>query len=518
MRNPVIICLLLFFCREKAHAQNPGDAIFDAAYVHQINILISQTNYWDSLQYYKEQGDVTGENIYMHCDVVFDNDTIYNVGLRLRGNSSYSHPGTKKPIKLKFNEFVQGQDCDNLKAIDLNNSANDPTQIREKLFLDILNENGITAPRCAFAWVSYNNQPVGLYKLVEPIDKTFLQTHFNNNERNLFKGEPNTPLTWEGYDPTAYYDNFELVTNEAANNWSDLIALLNTINHSGTGYQSSIEEAFNIDGYIKSWAANNLFGNLDTYLYLPHNFYLYNDSVTNKFQWITWDVGLVFGVMPVLFENPEKFDILYLPDDPSTRPLNYFTLETEAFRQQYLSHICYLNNQYFLPYKIFPRIDSLANVVRPYVNAEPVTNRMYTTNQFEGNLNDEEISSFLFFNIPGVKSYINGRRKSVQQQLCNLQWNCGINDYFTEGANKIISIYPNPTNNQVNIQLAIPADDGYSKLIVYNMMGEIVWSGTETTNSNLQLNINTSDWPAGAYLMQINGGCVSAEKKLIVIR
>ncbi|HAA00679.1 MAG TPA: spore coat protein CotH, partial [Flavobacteriales bacterium] len=115
---------------------------------------------------------------------------IDSVGVRLRGNSSYGHPGNKKPIQLDFNEFVSGQKLDGLKKLNLNNSFLDPTQIREKLFLDVLNNMGLPSPRSTYVRVYFNGTYIGLYKGIETVNKEFLDRRFGNSNGNLYRCEP----------------------------------------------------------------------------------------------------------------------------------------------------------------------------------------------------------------------------------------------------------------------------------------------------------------------------------------
>jgi spore coat protein CotH len=71
---------------------------------------------------------------------IYDNgihrDTLYNTGFRLRGNSSrYS---AKKSFKVSFNTYDPGRKYEGVEKINLNGSHNDPSMVREKLFLPLL--------------------------------------------------------------------------------------------------------------------------------------------------------------------------------------------------------------------------------------------------------------------------------------------------------------------------------------------------------------------------------------------
>jgi hypothetical protein len=514
------VVLLLFAAAPKLPAQNPGDNLFGAAAVHEIRITFTQSSYWDSLLLYKAQNDTAASYHYMPGLVVLDGDTLDSTGIRLKGNSSYAHPGQKKPLVLNFNEFIPGQKADGLKALHLNNSAYDPTMLREKLFLDEINRFGLPAPRCAFTTLYYNNVYIGLYKMVESVDKTFLQTRFGNDERNLFKGDPETPLVWEGNAQSYYYDNFQLKTNETANNWTDLVHLLDVINNSGSNFHMQLAATFNVDDYIKIWALNNVYGNLDSYMYYPHNFYLYNDSLAGRFQWISWDVGVVFGVIPTGFTAQSEFDLLYLPDPPESRPLNNNLLNDSVYKAMYMNAVCYYINNGLLPARLFPKIDSLAAVIRPYVYAEDPANQMYTPAQFESNLGYGEQPSFLVYKIPGLKSFIAQRRGKVTGQLCDKKWSC-----LTGGSiaglppDELIRVFPNPANDVVTVEYASPQADVAIYYELRDVTGRLLLKeNTVLPAGDFRRVLPLQRYKPGVYYLRILAGCDFTEKKIVITR
>ena len=170
--------------------QNPGDATFQSPIVHDINIVFSQPSFWDSLVSHKLYADsLSLSTLPIMADVTMDGTPINSIGICLKGNSSMNYPGQKKSIKISFNEYISGQNYDGLHSIHLNNNFLDPTYMREKLMLDFLNVKGLEAPRCTYAKVSFNGNYIGLYKMIESIDKVFLNSHYNNNYGNLFKGD-----------------------------------------------------------------------------------------------------------------------------------------------------------------------------------------------------------------------------------------------------------------------------------------------------------------------------------------
>ncbi len=499
-------------------AQKPGDSLFADTKVHDINLVFSQTYFWDSLTYYKFKGDSMGKDVYMMCQVIIDGTTLDSIGVRLKGNSTYSHPGQKKPIRLEFNQYVKGRKYDGLKGVHLNNGAYDPTMLREKLFLDVLNKHKLAAPRCSYTRVSYNGQYVGLYKAVEAIDKTFLKTHFNNNDRNLYKGDPLGTLQWKGSNQASYYNDYELKTNEKKNDWSDLVGFINTICNSGGAFETNIQNAFNTSDYIKTWAANNLFVNLDTYIYNAHNYYLFNDSLANKFQWISWDVGVVFGVFPLWWQSKaEDLDILYLPDPPSRLPLNKNLLAADEFKRQYMEALCsYLYND-FNPVKLFPKIDSMANVIRPYIYAEPNANQMYTEEDFENNLGYGSIKAWIFSDIPGLKSFVSTRWSKVANQLCEKEWSCTLGASFAGMGSDILNVYPNPSGSKLTLQFKVPEYNTVINFKITDLLGNKVYAEDAVLSAGQNTKeIDISELAAGLYILSTDAGCRDIRKKIVI--
>src|SRR5207253_2396683 len=98
------------------------------------------------------------------------------------------------------------------------------------------------------------------------VDKTFLKDRFPDNNGNLFKGDPSGDLKWINSTASSYYTKYELKTNNTANNWSDLVHLLDKINNTATvSFHDSMESVMHTTSVLKSWALTNMFVDLDSY-------------------------------------------------------------------------------------------------------------------------------------------------------------------------------------------------------------------------------------------------------------
>lgn len=425
MKFTLRLIAVLFIFSVNAAAQNPGDSVFAGTQIHSININFSQPNYWDSLVYYYGQGN--GQ--YMMAEVIINGVSLDSCGVRLKGNSSYSHPNNKKSFKISFDEYRGNQTWDNMKSVHLNNAYGDPTFMREKMFLDFCRDAGITGPRANYVNLSINTVLFAFYSLVENVDKKFLSTRFGDNSGDLFKSvdgfEGNQLISdfrWYTSVPDSYYTRYELKTDGSTTAYPQLISLLDTLNN-GSDLLNGLPQKINLSSLYKGIAADIIFANLDSYINSGRNFYFYFYPATGKLEWIVWDAGLCFGGYGGGVSNFENLNVAYLVSI-AQRPLLGKIFSTPALKTQYLNLLCILRQNLFSSARLFPKIDNIYNMIRSYVYADP--RKQYTNNQFEINiLADLPTGGVGGSNrIPGLKSFITARESNIKTQLVNLGINC----------------------------------------------------------------------------------------------
>ena len=85
-------------------------------------------------------------------------------------------------------EYVEGQNLHGVDNITLNNSVQDPSLIRQCIGYQLFTDAGYPSPQCNFAHVYVNGTDLGIYVHVEPIKRTFLRTHFDEDDGDLYEG------------------------------------------------------------------------------------------------------------------------------------------------------------------------------------------------------------------------------------------------------------------------------------------------------------------------------------------
>lgn len=498
MHKKLLLAALLFFKFFAGKSQSTdGDSLFNTPVIHTVNIYFTQPSFWDTLTaYYALDKAMLGS-------VDIDGQLMDSVGVQLKGNSSYnSMPGVKKSIKISFDEFLS-QKFDGLKTVNLNNVFKDPSFLREKLMCDFMNAHGIPSPRCTYADVYINGTHWGFYTMVEQVNKTFLTDRFGNNDGNLFKGDPHGDLKWKGPQASLYYNDYELKTNTTANNWSDLVHLLDKINNTPTAqFYDSLESVMVTDLAIRAWAANNLFVNLDSYLGSGHNYYIYDDYVTNKFEWIAWDVNEAFGNfnMGIPISQIKTLNVLFISQPPTNRPLQNKMSMNAAYQTGYLNYLCQWTQNDFSIAAMEPAIDSIANVIRPYVYADP--NKQFSNANFDSNI-DYDMG-----NIPGIKDFIINRSASVSSQL--MQFGCSPLQVSNPPVQSTFIISPNPFN--LFTTLFSDYKNELVELSVYDVLGNLIRQESVFSFPYLFKKENLEN---GIYFIQLRSPEGTSVKKII---
>ena len=392
--------LLLFLTSATAFAQ-PPHPLFASDQVHEIRLTFAQPDWWERLRANFEGKDDPDwlEGSFEWRDVRYE-----KIAVRFKGNSSYrSYPGRKKSFKLDFNNFVKGQKLLGLEQLNLNNAFKDPSFVREKMYYELAAAAGLAAPRVSYAALYINNSYWGLYFLTEEVDKDFLQGRFGETEDgNLFKGDPAGTLQWRGPQAAGYQNAYELETNNKANDWRDLIGLIDVLNNTPAAeLPERLEKRLDVKAALTWIALDNLTCNLDSYLGSGHNYYLYHRQSDDRFTPIPWDPNEAWGnfgmnltlnqllTLPVNFTGAGPMMLppgVSPPPAGSQRPLAGKLIPHAAYRELYLE-IYRRVAELAAPDLTTARMNLLRDLIRRYVLDDPL--KMFSNEQFENAMSED---------------------------------------------------------------------------------------------------------------------------------
>lgn len=488
-------------------AAAPGDQLFAGRQVHAVAITFEQPAFWDSLTAFY----AAGKEQYLPATVVVNGVAYANVGVRFKGNSSYLHPYDKKPFRLAFDEFDDDQRLDGLKGVHLNNCWGDPTFLREKLHLDFLRAAGVAAPRANFATLTLNGQPWGFYSLVEHVDKTFLSSRFGNKNGAFFKAVDGlgsdlmlSDFRWLGPEAATYADLYELKSDDEDASWPRLLAVLDTLAHAADP-ATALPAVVNVAAFVRAMAADNLLVNLDSYAGTGRNFYVYFDQASGLMEWIVWDTGLSFGRYP-MGADPAGLPLDWV-GEPALRPLLATVLATPALRSTYLAEYRTLFEQSFPASAMVARVDTLADQVRPHVQADP--RKMYSSGQFEWNLVSDMTDDGN--RVPGLKSFIAARAASVASQFATLESPAG-------PAVRLAQNHPNPAAARTTIAFDLRSP-GRARLEVFDLAGRRVAAPLDAVlgAGPHEADLDVSGLAPGVYLYRVRTGTGERSRRMLVL-
>lgn len=160
-------------------------ALFDTDKPIQIDIQMAQEEWGKMLE------NAIAEEYYA-CDVLINDQKLYNVGVRPKGNTSLSsiasNPETDRfSLKLEFDHYVDGQTCFGLDKLILNNNYADATNMKEAVIYDMYQFLGADASLYNYAEISVNGEYLGVYLALEAVEESFLMRNYGTEEGELYK-------------------------------------------------------------------------------------------------------------------------------------------------------------------------------------------------------------------------------------------------------------------------------------------------------------------------------------------
>ena len=183
-----LVLSALFMCAEalgiEASARPLGyeERLFSTDKVHTIDIIIDD---WDAFI-----STATSEE-YSVCSVVIDGEAVKSVGIRGKGNtslSSVSSMGSQRySFKIEFDQYDDTKSYHGLDKLSLNNVIQDNTYMKDYITYQMMNEFGVNAPLCSYAYITVNGEDWGLYLAVEGVEDAFLRRNYGSDYGELYK-------------------------------------------------------------------------------------------------------------------------------------------------------------------------------------------------------------------------------------------------------------------------------------------------------------------------------------------
>lgn len=396
MAAAFLTCMLAMIFSEKVVEAFGGTGVavryeselFDTDQILEIDILMDQEEWEDMLAH-------AAQETYYSCDVVINDQKIYHVGIRPKGNTSLTSivndPDTDRySLKLEFDRYVEGQTCLGLDKLILNNQYADATNMKEALVYDMYQYLDADASLYNYAKISVNGEYWGVYLALEAVEDSFLLRNYgtadgalykpegmrmggggrdnagngrrNGNENFVpptqegkpqeMKGMPGGNFSMDAGGADLNYTDDDLdsystiwdgeVTNTGKSDHQRVVTALKNISQ-GT----ELEKYLDIDNILRYMAVHTFSVNQDSLSgMMAHNYYLYEQD--GRLNILPWDYNLAFGGMNMGHSGNDASDVVNDAIDTPFQATRFFDalLENEEYRSKYHEYLEKLTKEY----------------------------------------------------------------------------------------------------------------------------------------------------------------------------
>lgn len=435
-------------------------ALFDTSKVHTINIIMDD---WDEFT-----ANCKSEEYYA-CTVVIDGEAFKNVAIRGKGNTSLSQvTNDRYSYKIEFDHYTDALTYHGLDKLCLNNIIQDNTYMKDYLCYQMMQQMGVAAPLCSYAYLTVNGEDWGLYLAVEAVEESFLQRNYGSDYGELYKPDSTEMGGGRGngqdftMPDTAENTAANTAENTAENTAADTTAgfpngqmpggapdmgggnfaggsgsadvLLQYIDDDPDSYSNIFDNAKTscseadkarliaalktlsgedassaVDAgmVIRYFVAHNFVLNFDSYTgSMIHNYYLYEKD--GQLQMIPWDYNLAFGG----FQSSGGATALvnYPIDTPVSggsideRPMLAWIFADEEYISLYHQYFAEFIAEYFDSGYFSDMMDFVKAMIAPYVQQDPT--KFCTYEDFETGI--DTLKSFCLLRAESVSAQLSG--------------------------------------------------------------------------------------------------------------
>ncbi len=355
--------------------------------------------------------------IYVPATFRWGNQTLDNVGIRYKGNSS-SNPNQrhKRSFLIKFDECAKNHRFLGLQRVALDNGVQFGSLFSERLITSVLQDLNVKAPRCNYAKLYINDQYQGVYVNVERIDTVFVKNHFADGKGPLYKvdeGGAGCNLAPFPRDPNGRIRGklaFEPKSKSARREATDVLELIAQINETPAERFAQVMEAtIDMEAFLKTMAVMLFSGAFDQLTgWNPHNYYLYRDPGTKRWHYLPWDLDVgfadnAFRRVPVISGWNAAWPV---PGGPP-KPLIERIVDNPQLLARYRKLADEILEKHFHPQVLHPKIDALYGQIKDDLADDPFPHRRVT------NPEDRDYDSI----VAAIKDFVQRRYTTARAQL-----------------------------------------------------------------------------------------------------
>ena len=367
---------------------------YNESKLRQIHLEFEDANYWTLLEAYYDT-----EN-YVKATLYYKSDTLLNVGVQFKGNTSYTKLGAndeKMSFAIKTDLFVEDQDIDGFSNLNLNNAYEDNSTMKEVVYAHLC-RNHIPAPQANFVELYINGEYWGPYTNVQQVNKDLLEDWFLSNDGANFRaigqtettttgpggggpgggggggaagsggqwGDGTAALNYHDNDSATYQEYYTLKSSDITESWEKLITLCDVLNNTPIDQlESTLQDYLDIDRTLWFLAHEIIYSDDDGYAYKGEmDYYLYYEPETGRSTPLEFDGNSAMAI------NNVNWDI-FMNEDNVNYPLLNRLMSIPSLRQRYLAHARTILEEEMNLDSVFALIDKYTALIDSSVNVDP---------------------------------------------------------------------------------------------------------------------------------------------------
>ena len=309
---------------------------------------------------------------WVQADLSAEGKTYKKVGLRYSGEITYfaSSLGLKRPLKIEFNKFAD-QRFHDLTSLQLHAMPMDPSKGREVLAYSLFRAAGVPAPRTAYAEVTltvpgkYNKEYLGLYTVVENVDKPFLADRFGADKGVLMKPFQVRSVEQFGNDWNGYRGLYRPLSEPTPEEAKRIVAFSRLVNSaSDDQFKKEIEAYLDVDEFLRFLAANAITSNLESAFALGHNYHLYLHPKTNKFNFLPGDLEFSLANFLLMGSSDQLMDLSLTHPYPGQNKLVDRLLAIKDVSEKYQKLIREISEKAFTKERLLEQIEAVEKITK----------------------------------------------------------------------------------------------------------------------------------------------------------
>lgn len=267
-----------------AAVAGPDPKVYAPDYMPKFQLVVGK----DAMAVLMDSSDAS-KKTWVHAAFTCEGETIADVGLRRKGESTFRAVPQKAAFKIRFNKWQPGQKWRGYKDLTLNNMVDDATGLRERLGYTFYNLMGLPAPKCNTALVTLNGEAYGPYANLETPDEQFLAAHFGAKSSTLYE------VDWGSEWLPGSEDGFTVDVGDGKK--TDLLAFFDAVEAAKDDkLLTDMAKHLDIEQWLTFCAIEAVIAEHDNYAFAvwgSHNYYM-SGGADGRFRLIPWSVDLSF--------------------------------------------------------------------------------------------------------------------------------------------------------------------------------------------------------------------------------